>query len=374
MRLWMVKIMANSINLSICIPVYNQSQMVADCVSEILKYPDDDIEVIINDDCSTENIEQLISSFNDFRLKYFRNDVNLGHDLNILASFKNASTPFCFLLRVRDRLLHESISNIISCLKNKNVVYLTGNAIDETGQQRLEYKKQIVKSKDALAFHFKLYSHPSGSLYNISNLDLNLYEQFIKDNIHGKYGFMVHDMLRMDLSQRGDFALINDVNVWQYTITTNSTDIAVNSGKNNTSVFSPIHVKERFLFTFKWAHQCVKEKNRLYCYKQIIKRYFYLDTWGFKSRNENPELQRHYNYMQVDFDIVKERLEFEKITKQIISDECNLFEARCLNYYMKKTSFNNKFWGFIYFYLARFMKNTFYYNIHQKIKVKRGRT
>lgn len=73
--------------LSICIPVYNQSSLLRVCLNELLRYKGNDIEVVVNDNCSEENLKEVIDSFNDNRLKYYRNETNLGQDLNIIQSF-----------------------------------------------------------------------------------------------------------------------------------------------------------------------------------------------------------------------------------------------------------------------------------------------
>ena len=229
--------------LSFCIPVYNQTEMVRECIGELLKYKGEDIEVVISDDCSTEDIEGLVKSFNDSRVKYFCNEVNLGHDLNIISSFRNAESDFAFLLRVRDRVLHTGIPLIIERIKSKpELAYLTGNAVDEKGNLRLAYHKEsFSKGTEALERHMNAYLHPSGSMYSLKLLDLDAEEKFIRSHMDTKFGFLAHCMMRMELAVKGDFEFICDAPIWQYTNTLNSKDVAVNSDKNKISVFAPVY-------------------------------------------------------------------------------------------------------------------------------------
>lgn len=48
------------IKISFCIPVYNQTELVRQCIRSIIEYKGLDIEIVISDDCSTENIEELV--------------------------------------------------------------------------------------------------------------------------------------------------------------------------------------------------------------------------------------------------------------------------------------------------------------------------
>lgn len=363
--------------LSFCIPVYNQTDMVRDCISEILKYNGSDIEVVINDDCSSEDIAGLAKSFNDDRVKYFCNAHNLGHDLNILSSFKNASSDFAFLLRVRDRVLHTGIPYIIDRIKkNPDMAYLTGNAVDENGKLRLQYNKpRYRKGKEALERHTSMYLHPSGSMYSLKLIDIDAEEAFIRSHIDTKFGFLSHCMMRLELAQKGDFEIICDAPIWQYTITLNSTDVAVNSDKNKISVFAPIYMEQRFLREMEWADQCLLPENKEFIFKWLIKQYLDLNTWGFKRRNEEPALQKHYNCEKMEFSIAVERREFkalciEKIDSLNISSELKEF----LKGHLKGLIMSNTFICPIRFYLAKLLRKTFVYEIHKRNNVKKAKT
>ena len=128
--------------LSFCIPVYNQVHMVEKVVKQILLYPEDDIEIVISDDCSTEDIQGMLEKIGDKRIKYFRNSDNLGHDLNIIRSFKRAKGTYGFLLRARDGVVPDSIKEIIRIIKREQPVsYLTGEAIDEEAKWKIRYSE-----------------------------------------------------------------------------------------------------------------------------------------------------------------------------------------------------------------------------------------
>lgn len=65
--------------VSVLMPVYNvKEEYLRESIESILNQTFSDFEFIILDDCSTTNIEPIINSYNDKRIKFFRNEQNLG--------------------------------------------------------------------------------------------------------------------------------------------------------------------------------------------------------------------------------------------------------------------------------------------------------
>ena len=65
--------------LSICIPTYNRADIVYECVKECLKISGDDIEVVVNDNCSTDDTKGKLEKIVDKRFRYYRNNENIGY-------------------------------------------------------------------------------------------------------------------------------------------------------------------------------------------------------------------------------------------------------------------------------------------------------
>ena len=59
--------------ISIVMPVYNCSEYIQDCIKSILLQSYTNWELIIIDDCSTDNTVELISNFSDHRIKLHKN-------------------------------------------------------------------------------------------------------------------------------------------------------------------------------------------------------------------------------------------------------------------------------------------------------------
>jgi glycosyltransferase involved in cell wall biosynthesis len=70
-----------SARVTVITTTYNRPKALKRAIKSVLAQSLEDFEHIIVDDCSTEgNVEQLVASFADPRLRYVRTDSNCGHD------------------------------------------------------------------------------------------------------------------------------------------------------------------------------------------------------------------------------------------------------------------------------------------------------
>jgi glycosyltransferase involved in cell wall biosynthesis len=64
--------------VSFVVLCYKLAHLLPECVNSILSQTYRDIELLIMDDCSPDNTEEVAKSFQDHRVKYVRNEQNLG--------------------------------------------------------------------------------------------------------------------------------------------------------------------------------------------------------------------------------------------------------------------------------------------------------
>lgn len=64
--------------VSVLVPVYNASQFLRATINSVLHQTYTDFELILLNDYSTDNSEKIISEFHDERIRYYKNDKNLG--------------------------------------------------------------------------------------------------------------------------------------------------------------------------------------------------------------------------------------------------------------------------------------------------------
>jgi len=64
--------------VSVLVPVYNAASFLRTTISSVLNQTFSDFELILLNDCSTDNSEEIISEFHDERIRYYKNKSNLG--------------------------------------------------------------------------------------------------------------------------------------------------------------------------------------------------------------------------------------------------------------------------------------------------------
>lgn len=304
--------------LSVCIPVYNQPEHLRECVAEIIKYQGDDIEVIIQDNASTMDISSVAESFHDARVRYFCNSENLGQDLNIIESFKNARARYAFLLRTKDQVLSTGIPLILQRLEDfPNTAYLTGSCIDENGKPRLTYTKEhYSQGAAAMAAHQQLYIHPSGSVYCIPMLDLDALENSIRATGQPTLSFVVHTLSRMSLAQSGSFEIILPA-IWRYTHTVNAKEAAANQTTNKKSVYTPSLQYMRYKAEMCWISDNCLDEYKLSNYKNTFNRYLSAVTYSFLELNNDSRARVHYGCEKENFKLGDERKKIRVLTKEM---------------------------------------------------------
>lgn len=303
--------MSDGVLVSFCIPVYNQKELVRKCIGSIVMCDDPRIEIVINDDGSTEDLRALAESFQDARIKYYRNPENLGHDRNILQSFLHASGQYAFLLRSRDQMIPESIPTLLDVIeKHPDCGYFLGAAIDEDGKARLNYEDTIIhETRDRIDAAFTLLIHPSGSCYKLSCLDLQRLWDFTERNNVGKHDFIIHVLMRQELALKADFCLVQKP-LWVYVHSERQTDVAVNRTGNGVSVYDPSYSYRRFHLSVLWARETDGDAYGDVLFVKIYKAYLYAVTWGFYINNSSREMQKHYSYEKIKFSVSGERKKF----------------------------------------------------------------
>lgn len=64
--------------VSIIMPSWNTGKFIAKSIQSVLSQTYQDWELLIMDDCSMDNTDDIVASFSDYRIKYFKNNVNCG--------------------------------------------------------------------------------------------------------------------------------------------------------------------------------------------------------------------------------------------------------------------------------------------------------
>ncbi|MEI8672067.1 glycosyltransferase family 2 protein [Vibrio sp. SA48] len=83
--------------VTICIPTYNAASYIKETLSSIRKQTYSNIEIIIGDNASNDNTEQIVRAYIDAHklgISYYKNDENLGYSGNCNKLINMANGEF----------------------------------------------------------------------------------------------------------------------------------------------------------------------------------------------------------------------------------------------------------------------------------------
>lgn len=119
------------------VPSYNYAHLLGQCVNSILVQDYENFEVLIMDNCSPDNTPEVARSFRDPRIRYFRNDSNLGAEQNFNEGLKRACGKYVWILSADDLL--RSSSALGQCVQvmeqNTDVGFVFCRAIELDGEK-----------------------------------------------------------------------------------------------------------------------------------------------------------------------------------------------------------------------------------------------
>src|SRR5687768_16156778 len=93
--------------VSICIPQYNRIRFLLQSLEVIAQQDYASLEVVISDDCSTDDTQERISNLVPgyrFPIVYHRNPANLGYDANYRKCIELATGDYCLVIGNDDTL------------------------------------------------------------------------------------------------------------------------------------------------------------------------------------------------------------------------------------------------------------------------------
>lgn len=117
--------------VSILIPTYNRANLLKRSIQSALNQTYENIEIVISDNNSDDNTDKIVNSFTDRRIKYFKNESNIGPILNWRNALVKSSGDYCILLCDDDYIIESNyIRNSVELLKRySNVVLVLTNCI-----------------------------------------------------------------------------------------------------------------------------------------------------------------------------------------------------------------------------------------------------
>lgn len=119
--------------VSIVMPSYNTAQFIGETIKSVLGQTYDNWELIIVDDCSTDNTEEIVNSFNDKRINFIKNEKNSGAAISRNKALKVAKGRWVAFLDSDDVWNSKKLEKQIKFMEDNNYgfSYTNYHKIDE---------------------------------------------------------------------------------------------------------------------------------------------------------------------------------------------------------------------------------------------------
>jgi len=144
----------SQIRITFVIPYYRNLQYLSIAINSILDQENCNWSAIVLDDCGGEDAEELVTSFEDERIAYIRNENNLGLAKNWNKGISLAKTELVTLLHSDDLLLSNYVDvmqNLMDEHPHAAVGHCRAMIVDSHGEKHWSFPdefKKIIRPRD----------------------------------------------------------------------------------------------------------------------------------------------------------------------------------------------------------------------------------
>ncbi|MFU7516444.1 glycosyltransferase family 2 protein [Clostridium sp. HCS.1] len=159
--------------VSIITPTYNCGRFIEETIKSVLKQSYENWEMIIVDDCSTDNTKEVVEKYTkkDPRIKYYILDQNSGAAVTRTKAMELANGNYIAFLDSDDLWMEDKLKRQLDFMKNNNYAFTCTayEQIDEIGNSL----NKVIKTKEKTDYNGILLSCPVGNstvMYNVDKL------------------------------------------------------------------------------------------------------------------------------------------------------------------------------------------------------------
>ena len=109
--------------VSIIMPSYNTGDCIADTIRSVQAQTYENWELIIVDDCSTDDTDQVVAGFDDSRIRYFKIEVNSGAAISRNRALREAKGRWIAFLDSDDLWLPEKLERQIAFMQENGYAF-----------------------------------------------------------------------------------------------------------------------------------------------------------------------------------------------------------------------------------------------------------
>ena len=109
--------------VSIIMPSWNTGRFIAESIESVLAQTYKNWELLIVDDCSTDNTDEVVASFKDTRIKYFKNEKNSGAALTRNRAMREAQGEWIAFLDSDDLWAPNKLEKQLGFMNDNGYVF-----------------------------------------------------------------------------------------------------------------------------------------------------------------------------------------------------------------------------------------------------------
>ena len=157
--------------VSIIMPTYNCAKFIGKTIESVIAQTYENWELIIVDDCSKDNTEEVVSKYKDNRIKYHRLKNNSGAAVARTEAMKKASGSYMAFLDSDDLWKKDKLEKQLEFM-NKNNYNFTCTEYEQIDEEGNKLNK-VIKVKKRADYNRILLDCPVGNstvMYNVEKL------------------------------------------------------------------------------------------------------------------------------------------------------------------------------------------------------------
>lgn len=177
------------IKISVCVPTYNMGNFIGRTIESVLAQTFKEFEIIISDNNSYDDTEQIMKNYNDARIRYFRNQANVGFTKNLELCKQKSACDIIFLLPAKSLISKDALENTYEAFQLSTDIgavtrpyYWFGDSIQTIVRKKEQYDNRndaVISINDgieAIIAVFKTLDNPGGLAYRKSLIDIPFHD------------------------------------------------------------------------------------------------------------------------------------------------------------------------------------------------------
>lgn len=139
-------------SISVCMACYNGEPYIEEQIASILPQLNEDDELIIIDDHSSDSTGQIIQKMNDPRIRYMFNEKNLGVNRSFEKAIKMAKNNYLFMADQDDLWTEGRVEAMLQKLQNGSLL-VSGNSVSiDSNGDKSDYELGMLLQEDSKAY------------------------------------------------------------------------------------------------------------------------------------------------------------------------------------------------------------------------------